>query len=96
MIQLKDLKREQWYLYVGLLTEQQKNDLILQWYAPDCYFLIPQWYAPDCYFNPIQDIKDNWVISVEEMANCTNEEFMWVKDLPLIIYEPKPSPPPFN
>ena len=30
------------------------------------------------------------------MANCVNEEFMWVKDLPLIIYEPKPSPPPFK
>ncbi len=84
MIQLKDLTREQYDLYVGLLTDQQKNDLILQWYAPDCYF------------NPIQDLNDNWVISVEEMANCTNELFMWVKDLPLIIYEPKPSPPPFN
>ena len=81
MIQLKDIKREQWDLYVGLLTEQQKNDLILQWYAPDCYF------------NPIQDLNDNWVISVEEMANCVNDEFMWVKDLPLIIYEPKPAPP---
>jgi hypothetical protein len=84
MITLKDLKREQWDLYVGLLTEQQKSDLLLQWYAPDCYF------------NPIQDLNDNWVISVEEMANCVNDEFMWVKDLPLIIYEPKPSPPPFN
>ena len=84
MITLKDIKQAQYDLYVGLLTEQQKNDLLLQWYAPDCYF------------NPIQDIKDNWVISVEEVANCTNEEFMWVKDLPLIIYEPKPSPPPFN
>ena len=84
MIQLKDIKKEQYDLYVGLLTEQQKNDLLLQWYAPDCYF------------NPIQDLNDNWVISVEEMANCVNEDFMWVKDLPLIIYEPKPSPPPFN
>ena len=84
MITLKDIKQAQYDLYVGLLTEQQKNDLLLQWYAPDCYF------------NPIQDIKDNWVISVEEVANCTNEEFMWVKDLPLIIYEPKPNPPPFN
>ena len=84
MITLKDIKQAQYDLYVGLLTEKQKNDLLLQWYAPDCYF------------NPIQDIKDNWVISVEEVANCTNEEFMWVKDLPLIIYEPKPSPPPFN
>lgn len=80
MITLRDLKREQYDLYVGLLTEQQKNDLILQWYASDCYF------------NPIQDLNDNWVISVEEMANCTNDEFMWVKDLPLIIYEPKPRP----
>ena len=84
MIQLKDITKEQYSLYVGLLTEVQKNDLLLQQYAPDCYF------------NPLQDLNDNWVISVEEMANCVNDEFMWVKDLPLIIYEPKPSPPPFN
>jgi len=81
MIQLKDITKEQYSLYVGLLTVEQKDSLILQWYAPDCYF------------NPIQDINDNWIISVEEMANCTNEEFIWVKDLPLIIYEPKPTPP---
>jgi len=81
MINLKDITKEQYSLYVGLLTVEQKDSLILQWYAPDCYF------------NPIQDINDNWVISVEEMANCTNDEFMWVKDLPLIIYEPKPTPP---
>ena len=81
MINLKDITKEQYSLYVGLLTVEQKDSLILQWYAHDCYF------------NPIQDINDNWVISVEEMANCTNDEFMWVKDLPLIIYEPKPNPP---
>jgi hypothetical protein len=81
MIQLKDIKREQWDLYVGLLTIEQKDSLLIQWYAPDCYF------------NPIQDLNDNWIISVEEMANCTNEEFLWVKNLPLIIYKPKPSPP---
>jgi len=80
MIQLKDLKREQYDLYVGLLTETQKDSLLLQWYAPDCYF------------NPIQDLNDNWVISVEEMANCVNDEFMWVKELPLILYVPKQSP----
>jgi len=83
-MKLTDIKQAQWDLYVGLLTTEQKDSLLVQWYAPDCYF------------NPIQDINDNWVISVEEMANCTNEEFIWVKDLPLIIYEPKPSPPPFN
>ena len=84
MIQLKDLKREQYNLYVGLLTVEEKDNLLIQQYAPDCYF------------NPLQDLNENWIISVEEMANCVNEEFMWVKDLPLIIYEPKPSPPPFN
>ena len=84
MITLKDITKEQYDLYVGLLTVEQKDSLLIQQYAPDSYF------------NPIQDLNDNWVISVEEMANCVNDEFMWVKELPLIIYEPKPSPPPFN
>ena len=84
MIQLKDLKIEQYSLYVGLLTEVQKDSLLIQQYAPDCYF------------NPIQDLNNNWIISVEEIANCVNDEFIWVKNLPLIIYEPKTSPPPFN
>jgi len=80
-MKLTDITTDQYSLYVGLLTTEQKDSLLLQWYAPDCYF------------NPIQDLNDNWVISVEEMANCINEEFIWVKDLPLIIYEPKPTPP---
>ena len=84
MITLKDITKDQYDLYVGLLTDKQKDSLLLQEFAPDSYF------------NPIQDLNDNWIISVEEMANCTNEDFIWVKDLPLIIYEPKPSPPPFN
>jgi hypothetical protein len=66
---------------VGLLTEAQKDSLI------------GQFYDEDSYFNPIQDLYDNWIISVEEMEFCVNPEFMWVKDLPLIPYEPKPSPP---
>lgn len=81
MITLKDITKEQYNLYVGLLTEQQKNSLLIQQYAPDSYF------------NPIQDLNDNWIISVEEMVNCVNKDFLWVKELPLIIYEPKPSPP---
>ena len=68
-------------IQVGLLTEAQKDSLI------------GQLYDEDSYFNPIQDINDNWIISVEEMDFCVNPEFMWVKDLPLIPYEPKPSPP---
>lgn len=66
---------------VGLLTETQKDSLVNQQYAEDSYF------------NPILDLNDNWIISKEEINYCTNEEFMWVKDLPLIDYEPKPSPP---
>ena len=66
---------------VGLLTETQKNSLV------------GQQYAPDSYFNPIQDISDQWIISVEEIKFCVNPEFQWVKDLPLIDYKPKPSPP---
>ena len=83
-MKLTDITRAEYTTYVGILTVEQKDELV------------GQMYAPDSYFNPIQDLNDNWVISVEEMANCVNEEFIWVKDLPLIIYEPKPSPPPFN
>ena len=78
---IKDITPEQYSLYVGLLTEIQKNELV------------GQWYADDSYFNPIQDADDNWVISVEEINQCVNPDFMWVKDLPLIPYNPKPSPP---
>ena len=66
---------------VGLLTETQKDSLL------------GQLYDEDSYFNPIQDINDNWIISIEEMEFCVNPEFQWVKDLPLIDYVPKPSPP---
>ena len=70
-------------IQVGLLTEIQKDELI------------GQVYAPDSYFNPIQDIDNNWIISQEEMDQCINPDCLWVKDLPLIDYKPKPTPPPF-
>lgn len=76
MITLKDITKEEWTTYVGLLTEIQKDELV------------GQMYAPDSYFNPIQDANNNWIISVEEMEFCVNELFLWVKDLPLIIYYP--------
>jgi hypothetical protein len=64
-------------IQVGLLTEQQKDQLV------------GQLYAPDSYFNPIQDINDNWVISTEEISATDIE---WVKEIPLIEYIPKPEP----
>jgi len=61
---------------VGLLTIEQKN------------LLIGQQFMLDVYFNPIQDLNNNWVISIEEIGQCNNE-FAWVKELELITYEPK-------
>ena len=66
---------------VGLLTIAEKDSLV------------GQLYDEDSYFNPIADVYDRYIISTEEMEFCVNAEFMWVKDLPLIDYEPKPSPP---
>ena len=67
-------------IQVGLLTIEQKDSLI------------GQLYAPDSYFNPIQDINDNWIISIEEMEQCVNPDYLWVKELELIEYVPKPIP----
>lgn len=68
-------------IQVGLLTKKQKNELV------------GQLYAPDSYFNPVQDADDNWVISTQEIEQCEEAAFMWVKDLPLIEWNPKPTPP---
>jgi len=70
---------------VGLLTLEEKQDIT------------GQLYAPDCFFNPLQDINDNWIISTQEIKDCVVDQFMWVKELPLIDYESKPAPfPPIN
>jgi len=52
--------------------------------------LTGQEYASESFFNPIQDLFDNWVISMYEVNNCVNQEFIWVKNTPIIIYDPKP------
>jgi hypothetical protein len=76
-MKLNELTAEQKLTFVGLLTDVQKDELI------------GQLFDEDSYFNPIQDNSDNWIISIEEMEFCTVENFMWVKDLPLIEYIPK-------
>jgi len=67
--------------YVGLLTIEQKDSIVYQLYDDDSYF------------NPIQDDFDQWIISTEEMNQCVNTEFQWVKELPIIEYVPKPVDP---
>ena len=39
----------------------------------------------DNFFNPIQDVNGNWIISLQEVEQCSIE---WVKTLPLIEFEP--------
>ena len=81
-MKLTDITTEDITTLVGLLTESQKNQLI------------GQQFSSDSYFNPIQDINDNWIISTQEMQDCVVQEFLWVKDLDLIPFVPKPSPIP--
>lgn len=76
-MKLSQLTEEEKLLYVGLLTEIEKDELV------------GQLYASNSYYNPIQDIDNNWVISVEEIEQTITPEFMWVKELPLIPYTPK-------
>ena len=82
-MKLADITTEDITTLVGQLTIEEKDQLV------------GQWYAPDSFFNPVQDINDVWIISQEEMNNCINPEFQWVKELPLIEYIPKPTPSPF-
>jgi len=82
-MKLTDITQAQWSTYVGLLTFKQKDSIV------------GQEYTTDSYFNPIQDLNDNWVISIEEMEYCTNVDYLWVKDLTLIEYVPKPVINPF-
>ena len=70
--------------YAGLLTTQQAD------------MLRGQTFLPDSYFNPIQDLYDRWIISAEEVAYCANPQFLWVKKLEMVPFEPKPSPPLFG
>jgi len=81
MYKLSEISPEDYSQYVGLLTETDKD------------LIVGQWYMDDSYFNPIQDNDDRWVISVEEIDQCENPLCMWVQNLPLIPYNPKPAPP---
>jgi hypothetical protein len=46
--------------------------------------LVNQTYNTDSYFNPVLDCNNNWIISYQEISQCTNPNYQWVKDLALI------------
>ena len=81
-MRLTDITTEDITTLVGLLTIEQKLEIV------------GVEFMPDCKFNPIQDLYDNWIISTQEMIQCVNPDFLWVKDLELITYEPKQYPLP--
>jgi hypothetical protein len=61
-------------MIVYKLTIAQKN------------LLIGVKFTTDCFYNPVQDGNSNWIISIEEVEQTTNENYFWVKDLPQIDY----------
>lgn len=64
----------------GLLTEEQKDSLIgVQ-------------YMTDVYYHPVLNIDNVWCLSVEEIDATTDENYTWVRALPLIPFFP-PLPP---
>jgi hypothetical protein len=76
-MKLAQLTQEEKTIYVGLLTELQKDELV------------GQLFDEDSYFNPIQDANDNWIISIEEIENNVNPNFEWLQELEMIIFVPK-------
>ena len=63
-------------MLVGLLTIEQKDQIE------------GQYFAEDQMFNPVQDVDGDWIITTTEMYSCINPDFIWVRDLPLIEWNP--------
>ena len=55
------------------------------------YTIRGQQFTPGCYFSPTKDGNGLWFISQEEVDQCDNLDYAWVKDLPATPYVP-PTP----
>ena len=82
-MKLADITTQDPTTLVALLTEEEKD------------LLVGVFYSADSIYNPIQDFYNDWIISLEEVNDTTNPDTMWVKDLNIIEYKPKPTPSPF-
>ena len=83
-MKLADITTQDPTTLVALLTVEEKD------------LLVGVFYSSDSIYNPIQDFYNDWIISLEEVNNTINPDTMWVKDLNIIEYKPKPTPSPFN
>jgi hypothetical protein len=70
----KGITQEQYIQYGAILTLEQAQELT------------GALYTDYSFFNPIL-INEQWIITLEEIANCTNEKYQWVKDLEIINIE---------
>lgn len=52
-------------------------------------FLQEQQYLPDFYFTPIQDVKGNWYLPMEQINKNENIDCWWIKHLEIKQYKPK-------
>jgi hypothetical protein len=59
-----------------LLTIEQKD------------LLVGQSFAPASILNPVQDANGDWFISPQEVDQCINTQFLWIKDLTTKEYIP--------
>ena len=82
-MKLADITTQDPTTLVALLTEEEKD------------LLVGVFYSDDSIYNPIQDFYNDWIISLEEVNDTINPDTMWVKDLNIIEYKPKPTPSPF-
>jgi len=56
---------------VAIITEEQKD------------LLIGVEYEPSSYFNPVQQCDGSWIITIQEIEQTTNPDYLWVKQLTL-------------
>jgi len=67
----KGITQEEYTQYGAILTAEQAMELTGAMYT-EC-----------SYFNPIL-INEEWIITIEEIANCTNPNCQWVKNLEIV------------
>jgi hypothetical protein len=60
---------------VAILTLEQKN------------LLDKKELSDGMKFNPVKDKNEEWFITEQEIIQCTNTKFEWVKDLELVDYK---------
>lgn len=62
-------------IQVAILTQEQYEQVHLKQLAPDHAFFCGK------------DANDNWTVEKKQIDQITNEEFLWLKQLPLVEFK---------